>query len=141
MILIDINELERLKRYVKEYGDIDLGMKYVQSFHINNENGDYWLYLDWRNDFNYELNVYTIYPIFYTKTDKTFYYVCPFCHALHAVSAANFKPNIKYNIGCCANPKRSDKIYICFGFNEDGSMDIRQGKGRKFIPQKQCIKI
>lgn len=133
----DINELERLKRYVKEYADIDLGLNKVKSFKA----GDDWLYYDERYSFDDKLNAYLIYPIFYTKTDKTFYYVCPFCHALHAVSTANFKPNIKYNIGCCANSKKSDKIYICFGFNEDGSIDIRHGKGRKFIPQNSAKKI
>ena len=119
-------ELERLKRYINEYGDKDLGINFVKEY--NNE-----IYNDIRNTYNDEIKAFEVYPIFYTKLDKTIKYVCPFCHKIHSTSLANFKNGHRYNLGCCCNCKISNKIFINFDLNENGGIDIRKGKGRKFI--------
>lgn len=122
--LKDVNELEMLKRYVKDYGDIDIGLNLALTYKI----GDEWLYLDERNTFDEKANAYNVYPIFYTKLNKTYKYICPFCHQIHSVYADDFKINTRHRLGCCQNYKKSNVIYIFFGEN-----DVRKGKGRSFI--------
>lgn len=123
-VLKDINELEMLKRYVRDYNDADLGLNRVLTYRI----GDEWLYLDERNTFDEKEGAYNIYPIFYTKLNRTYKYVCPFCHKIHSVYADDFKINTRHYLGCCQNYKKSNVIYIDFGKG-----NVRKGKGRSFI--------